>query len=125
MKVHSSHMAASVGSIPCNPGDLWWCCCNCSSGQQKRAWCLLEEEQLALKVISSSALLGSSPEPAPQEEEVPEAKSKVPPLGFQEIAKSLSAGKSLKMEIDSPQTGTAQELLVEPTVAMVISSTMC
>ena len=29
------------------------------------------------------------------------------------------------MEIDSPQTGAAQELLVEPTVAMVISITIC
>ena len=45
VKVHSSHMAASVGSILCNPGDLWCHHHNCSSSWQKRAWCLLEEEQ--------------------------------------------------------------------------------
>ena len=35
IKVHLSHMVASVRSIPCNPGDLRWCHCNCSSSQQK------------------------------------------------------------------------------------------
>ena len=79
----------------------------------------------SLMIISSSTSLGSSPELAPQEGEVPEAKSKVPPPGFQEMAKSLTAGESPEMEIDSPQTRVAQELLVEPTVAMVISSTIC
>ena len=44
VKVHSSHMAASVGRIPCSPGDLQLHCHNHSSGWQKRAWCLLEEE---------------------------------------------------------------------------------
>ena len=76
-------------------------------------------------VFSSSASLGSSPELAPQEGEVLEAKPKVLPLGFQEIVKSLIAGESPEMDIDSPQIRAAQELLVEPTVAMVISSTMC
>ena len=61
-------------------------------------------------VISSSASSGSSLRLAPQEGEVLETKSKVPPLEFQEIAKSLTAGKSPKMEIDSPQTRTAQQL---------------
>ena len=31
VKVHSSLTVASVGSIPCNPGDLQWCHCNSSS----------------------------------------------------------------------------------------------
>ena len=62
VNVHSSHMEASVGSIPCNPGDLRWSCHNCSSSQWKRAWCLLEEEWWALRDISSSASLGSSQE---------------------------------------------------------------
>ena len=113
------------GSIPCNQRDLRWHCHNSSSSQQKRAWCLLEEEQQALRGTSSSALSGSSPEPAPQEEEDPGAKLKALPLGFQEIAKSLATGKSPKMEVDSPLTGASQELLAEPTVATVISTTMC
>ena len=125
VKVHSSHMAASVGSIPCNPGDLWQCCHNHSSSWWKRAWHLLEEEQQALRDISSSASSGSSLEPAAKEGEDLEAKPKVPPLGFQEIARSLTADEPPEMEIDHPQSGVAQELLVEPTVAMVISATMC
>ena len=75
-----------------------------------RAWHLLEEEWQALSCISSSTSLGSSPEP---------------PLEFQEIARSLTTGKSPKMEIEHPQTGVAQELLVELAVATVISTTMC
>ena len=54
VKVHSSNMAASVGSIPYNPGDLWQCHHNHSSSWWKRAWHLLEEEQQALRGISSS-----------------------------------------------------------------------
>ena len=96
IKVHSSHMAASVGSIPCNLGDLRWCHHNHSSSWWKRAWCLLEEEQQALRLPSSSASSWSSPEPAPQEDEDPGAKPKVLPLGFQEIGRSLTTGKSLK-----------------------------
>ena len=49
VRVHPSHMVASVGSIPSNLGDLRWCCHNCSSSWQKRAWCHLEEEQQALR----------------------------------------------------------------------------
>ena len=116
---------AAIGSIPCNPGDLRWHHCNCSSSQCKRAWHLLEEEQQALRLPFRSALSGSSPEPAPQEEEDLGAKPKVPPLGFQEITRSLTAGKSPKMEDDSPQSGASHELSVEPTVATVISTTMC
>ena len=118
-------MVASVGSIPCNPGDLWWCHHNHSFSWWKRARHLLEEEQQVLMVISSSALSRSSPELVSKEGEDPEAKPMVPPLGFHEIARSLTAGKLPEMEIDSPQTRVAQELLVEPTVAMVISTPMC
>ena len=125
VEVHSSHMPASVGSIPCNLGDLWWHCCNCSSSQQKRAWHLLEEEQQALRGTSSSVSSGSSPELAPQEEEDPGAKLKELPLRFQEIAKSLTTGKSPEMEIDCPLTGVSQELAAESAVATVISTTMC
>ena len=102
VKVHPSHMVASLGNIPSNPGDLRWCCCNCSSSQQKRAQCLLEEEQWALRGTSSSALPGSSSEPAPQEEEDLGAKLKVSPPGLQEITKSLITGKSPEMEVDCP-----------------------
>ena len=66
VKVHLSHMAASVGSIPCNLGDLRWCCCNCSSSQHKKASHLLEEEQQALRLLFSSASSRSSPEPVPK-----------------------------------------------------------
>ena len=118
-------MAVSVGSVPCNPEDLWWCHCNHSSSWWKRAWHPLEEEQQALRDISSSTPLGSSQEPAAKEGEDPEAKPRVPPLGFQEIARSLTIDEPPKMEIDCPQSGVAQELLVEPAVAMVISNTMC
>ena len=65
IKVHLSHMAASVGSIPCNLGDLRWYHHNHSSSQQKRAWHLLEEEQQALRLPSSSASSRSSPESGP------------------------------------------------------------
>ena len=125
VKVHSSCMVVSIGSIPCNPGDIWQHCCNCSSSQWKRAWHLLEEEQWALRGISSFASLGSSPEPAPQEGEDLEAEAKVPPPGFWEIARSLTAGKSPGMEINSLWTEVAQVLLVEPKVAMLVSATIC
>ena len=119
VKVHSSCMAASVGSIPCNPGDRWQCHCNCSSSWWKRAWHLLEEEWWALRGISSSASSGSSLELAAWEGDDPKAKPKVLPLGFQEIARSLTADEPPKMEIDHPQSGAAQELPVESTVATV------
>ena len=125
VKVHSSCTVASIGSVPCNPGDLWWHHHSCNSSQQKRTWHLLEEEWQALRDISSSTLLGSSPEPAAQEGEGLEAKPRVPPPGFQEIARSLTVDETPKMEIDHPWSGVAQELLVEPAVAMVISTTMC
>ena len=124
-QVHPSCMAASVGSIPSNLGDLRWCCCNNSSSWQKRAWCHLEEEQWALRGTSSSALLESSPEPTTQEEEDLEAKPKVLPLGFQEIAKSLTTGESPDMEVDCPLTKASQDLSVGSTVATVTSHTMC
>ena len=97
-----------------------WHHCNCSSSQQKRAWCHLEEEQQALKDTSSSAMPGSSLELAPQEEEDLGPKPKVPPPGFKEIARSLTTGKSPKMELDCPPT--SQKLSAESTV---ISTTMC
>ena len=125
VKVHCSHTAVSVGSVPCNPGDLQQCHCNCSYSQQKRAWCLLEEKWWALRDISSSTSSGSSPEPAAQEGENPEAKSRVLPLGFQKILRSLTIDEPPKMEIDHPQCGVAQELLVEPAMATVISTTIC
>ena len=125
VKVHLSSMAAPVGSIACNPGDLRQCHCNHSSSWQKRAWHLQEEEWQALRGISSSSSSGSSPELTPQEEEDLGAKPKVLPPGFQEITKSLIAGESPKMEVDSPQTRASQELSVEPTVVTVISTTMC
>ena len=123
IKVHSSCMAASVGSIPCNPGDLRQCHCNHSSSQWKIAWHHLEEEQWALRLPSSSASSGSSLEPAPREEEDLGAKPKVLPLGFQEIARFLTTGKSSKMEDDCPQTGASHELFVEPKVTTEISRT--
>ena len=45
IKGHSSHMATSVGSIPCNLGGLRQHCHNHSSSWQKRAQHLLEKEQ--------------------------------------------------------------------------------
>ena len=118
-------MAASVGSIPSNPGDLGWCHCNHSSSWWKRAWHHLEEEQWALRGTSSSALPGSSPELGPQDEEDLGAKQKVLPPGFQEIAKSLTASKSPEMEVACPLTKASQDLSVGSTVATVTSTTMC
>ena len=69
--------------------------------------------------------MGSSPDLAAQEGEDLEAKPKVPPLGFQEIARSLTKDEPPKMEIDHPWSGAAQELLVKLAVATVISATMC
>ena len=46
----------------------------------------------------------------------------MPPLGFQEMARSLTAGKPPLMEVDCPLTVVSQELSVESTV---ISTTMC
>ena len=114
VKVYLSHMVASVGSIPCNPGGLRRCRCNHSSSWQKRARCLLEEEQWVLRCTSSSASPGSSLEPAHQEEEDPGAKLKVPPPGFQEIAKSLTAGKSTKMEVDCLLAGCPKNCWQNP-----------
>ena len=125
VNMYSSHMAASVGSIPCNLGDLRWHCHNHSSSQCKRAWHLLEEEQQALRLPFSSASSGGSQELVPQEDKDLGAKPKVLPLGFQEIARSLTAGKSPKMEDDSPWSGASHKLSMEPTVATVISTTMC
>ena len=125
VKVHPPCMAASVGNIPSNLGDFGWHHHNHSSSQWERAWYHLEEEQWALRGTSSSASTGSSLESAPQEEEDPGTKPKVPPLGFQEIAKSLTTSKSPEMEVDCPLTKASQDLLVGSTVATVTSSTMC
>ena len=104
VKVHPSHPVASVGSLPSTLGNLKQCHCNCSSSQRKAQHHLIEE-RLALRGDSSSASPGSSPELAHQEEEDPGAQPKVPPLGFKEIAKSLTRGESPEMEIDCPLTG--------------------
>ena len=125
VKVLLSHTAASVGSIPSNLGDLRQCCHNHSSSQWKRAWHHLGEEQQALRGTSSSASPGSSLEPAPQEEEDLGAKLKVLPLGFQEIAKSLTTRKSPEMEVDCPLTEASQDLLLGSAVATVTSTTRC
>ena len=124
VKVHPSHLTASVGSLPSTLGDLKWCHHNHSSSQRKAQHHLVEE-QWALRGDSSSALPGSSPEPAPQEEEDPGAQLKVLPLGFKEIAKSLTRGESPEMEINCPLTGASQGLLVGSTVATVTSTVMC
>ena len=49
----------------------------------------------------------------------------MPPLGFQEIAKSLTAGESPGMEDHSPWSVASHKLPMEPTLATVISTTMC
>ena len=125
VKVHPSCAVASVGSIPSNPGDLRWHCHNHNSSWQKRAQHCLEEDKQALRGTSSSALPGSSPELAPWEEVDLGAKPKVLPLGFQETAKSLMAGKSPEMEVDCPLPGASLGLSAGSTVATVTSTTMC
>ena len=124
IKVHPSHPAASVESLPSTLGDLKWHHHNHSSSQRK-AWCHLVEEQWALRGDSSSALPGISLELAPQEEEDPAAQPKALPLGFKEIAKSLTRGESPEMEIDCPVTRASQGLSVGSTVATVTSTVMC
>ena len=124
IKVHLSHPAASMGSLPSTLGDLKQCHCNCKSSWRKAQHCLVEE-QWALGGDSSSALPGSSPELAPQEEEDPGAQPKVPPPGFKEIAKSLNRGKSPEIEINCPLTGASQGLSVGSAVATVMSTMMC
>ena len=94
---------------------------NHSTSQQQGAWHLLEEEWWALRGIFSSALSGSSPEPAPQEEEDPGAKPKVLPPGNHKVPDHRQI----------PQNGCWQSLdqsitrtVVEPTVATMISTTV-
>ena len=89
IKVHLSHLAASVRSVPPILGDLRWCWCNCSSSW-RRAQHHLVEEQWAVKGNSSSASPWSSQEPAHHREEDPGAQPKALLLGFKEIAKSLT-----------------------------------
>ena len=124
VKVHLSHPVASVGSLPWTLGDRRWHCHNHSCSWRK-AWHHLIKEPLALWGDSSSALPGSSPELAPQEEEDPRAQPKVLPPGFEEIIKSLTRGKSPEMEIDCPLTGASPDLSAGSTVATVTSTVMC
>ena len=84
IKVHLSHLAASLGNVPPTLGDLKWCHCNHSSSQRRAGHHLVEEQQ-ALRGGSSSASPQSSLEPACQEEEDLGAQPKVPPLGFREL----------------------------------------
>ena len=62
IKVHSSHKAAAVGSIPCNPRESW-CHHGCSSRWQKRTYYLLKEEWWDLGDVSRSNPSEGSPEP--------------------------------------------------------------
>ena len=124
VKVHLSHPVASVGSLSSTLRDFKWHCHNHSSSWRK-TWCHLIEEQLALRGDSSSALPGNFLELAPQEEEDHETQPKVPPLGFKKIAKSLTRGKYLEMEINCPLTRASLDLLPGSTVATVTSATMC
>ena len=103
VKVHSSHMAPSVGSIPCNPGDLRWCHHNHSSSQHKRAWHLLEEEQQALRPSFKLSFVWKLPRAGTPRGGRPGSKTKGATSRIvQEIARSLTASKSPKMEDDSP-----------------------
>ena len=113
-----------MGSLPCTLGDLKWCHCNHSS-RQRKAQHHLVEDQWALRGDSSSALPGSSLELTPQEEEDPGAQLKALPLGFKEIAKPLTKGKSPEMEINCPLTTASQDLSSGSAVATVTSTMMC
>ena len=123
IKVHSSQKSATVGSIPYNPRESQQHH-NYSSRQQKRTCYLLEEEWQDLGDVSGSTLSEGSPEPIPQSKEDKGAEPKEWPLGFCEIARFLTIPGSPEREIDSPETSAALVLLVEPAVAMVVSTTM-
>ena len=60
----------------------------------------------------------------PQSKEDKGAELKEWPLGFLEIARWLTIRGSPEREMDSPQTSATLVLLVEPAVAMVVSTTM-
>ena len=124
IKVHLSHLAASVGSVHPTLGDLRWCHCNHSSSW-RRAQCHMVEEQWALKGNSSSASPQSSPELACHREEDPGAQPKVLPLGFKEIAKSLTRGRPPETEINCPLTVASPGLLMGSTVATLTSIGVC
>ena len=127
IQVHSSQKVAAVGSVPYKSGEPWQCH-NHSSKQHKRVQHLLEEEWWDLGDVSSSASSKGSPELAPQDEEGKGANPKGCPLGFQEIAECLTARGTPEGEapvsMDVPEASAAPILLMEPTIAMVISTSM-
>ena len=121
IKVHFSHKAGTVGSIPCNPRESW-CCHDCRSRQQKQTLHLLEEEWWDLGDVSGSDPSEGSPELMLLSKEDKSAKLKDWPLGFQDIARWLTTRGSPERKRDSPETSVVP--LVEPTVATVVSTTM-
>ena len=110
-------------SIPCNSRES--CCCHdCSSRWQKRTHCLLEEEWQDLGDVSGSDTSEGSPKLMLQGKEDKSAKLKEWPPGFRDIARYLTARGSPERKMNSPETSVAPVPLVEPAVAMVVSTTM-
>ena len=124
IKVHLSHPAASMESLPPTLGDLRKSCHNCSSSWRTTPTHLVEE-QWALKGNSSSALPQSSPEPACHREGDPGALLKAVPPGFKEIVKSLTRGRPPEIEIDCPLTVASPGLLMGSAVATLTSTGVC
>ena len=117
---------ATVGSVPYKSGKPWWHC-NHSSKWHKRVQHLLEEWQ-DLGDLSRSASSKGSAEPEPWDKEGKDADPKGQPLGFQEIAECLTARGTPEGEVpvsmDVPETSVAPIPLMEPMIAMVISTPM-
>ena len=124
IKVHSSHLVASMGSVP-PPWETSGGAAATVAPDRGEHQCHLVEEQQALKGDSSSALPQSSPEPAHHEEEDPGAQPKAPLLGFKEIAKSLTRGGPSEMGIDCPLTVALPDLSVGSTVATLTLTGVC
>ena len=117
IQVHSSQKAATVGSVPYKSWEPQWHC-NCSSKWHKRVWHLLEEEWWYLGDVSGSASSEDSLEPAPWDKEG---------KGADPIIECLTARGTLEgapASMDAPEVSVAPVLLMEPAVAMVISTSM-
>ena len=125
IKVHSSQKAAAVGGAPYKSGEPGWHY-NCSSRWHKRVQCLLEEEWQGIEDVSMSASSRGSLELAPQDEEGEDADLEEYPLGSWEVAECLTARGTLwgPAFMDVPEASMVPIPVMEPAIAMVISTSM-
>ena len=126
MEIHPSCPVASVGGIPPTLGNLRQHHHACSSSQRRAHHCLIEE-QWGNKDDSTLASPQSSPEPVcgvkgDPRPEASEAQPKMVPLGFREIAQSLTEDESPRARINSPLGSVSPGLLAGSAVATMMST---